>query len=321
MLLLLPLAGCASAEPAPGMAAVPREGFLPGMNDVRIHYRVLGAGPDVVVAVHGGPGAGIGSILPELRPLAERFTVVFYDQRGGGRSELPADVSRLGADEHVGDLEAVRVHFGLDRMKVVALSFGALIAARYAEEHPERVERMIFFGATGPQRAEAARLARAEGRPDPAAVPAATRERFSALLRSLMTGSTTDPAGDCRKYEALGRELAAAQGRSVPWKGTSCAMPPEAIRYSFQHTAREGPRSLGDWDFTGSLGQVRAPLLVIHGAKKPGVEAQAAWARAAPHGRLLVLPGHAPSADSPGRFFAAVETFLGGSWPAGAYRP
>ena len=58
---------------------------------MRLHYRILGSAPDTVVAVHGGPGAGMQAILPELEPLAENHTLIFYDQRGGGLSELPAD--------------------------------------------------------------------------------------------------------------------------------------------------------------------------------------------------------------------------------------
>ena len=113
-----------------------------------------------------------------------------------------------------------------------------------------------------------------------------------------------------------------AQGRSGAWKGTTCAMPAEALRYYFQYTARLGPSSFGDWDFTDSLGGLQAPLLVTHGAEdREGAEAQEAWARAVPHGRLLVLPGHTPSADRPDLFFPAVERFLDGEWPAEAVAP
>jgi proline iminopeptidase len=283
---------------------------------VRLHYRVLGSGPPVVV-VHGGPGAGIGSILPELRPLAERFTLILYDQRGGGHSELPEDTSLLGLDEHVADLEAVRRFFELGRMRLVAHSFGALVAARYAREHPERVERMVFSGAVAPLRSLAARVAR-DAPPPPA--DAAVHERQADVLARLLSGTSTDPAGDCREYERLGRRLARARGEPARWRGTSCAMPAEAIRYAFRHTMQVGPRSLGDWDFTASLALVEAPLLVIHGAlDAPGREGQHAWARAAPNGRLLVLPeaGRGASADRPDLFFPALETFLEGAWPAG----
>ncbi len=101
--------------------------------------------------------------------------------------------------------------------------------------------------------------------------------------------------------------------------GKAPPAPCPRLRYYFQYTARLGPSSLGDWDFTDSLGGLEAPLLVIHGAEdREGAEAQEAWARAVPHGRLLVLPGHTPSADRPDLFFPAVEMFLDGEWPARA---
>jgi proline iminopeptidase len=319
-LSLLPLPGCLPRSPPAAPAGRLGDGFLPGAGGVRLHYRVLGSGPPVVV-VHGGPGAGIGSLLPELRPLAERFTLILYDQRGGGLSELPEDTALLGLDEHVADLEAVRRFFALDRMKLVAHSFGALVAAGYARAHPERVERIAFSAAVAPLRSLAAPVA---GAAPPPAAEAAARERQAEVLSRLLAGTSTDPAADCRAYERLGRRLARARGEPARWRGTSCAMPAEAIRYAFHHTMQVGPRSLGDWDFTGSLARLEAPLLVIHGAlDAAGHEGQQAWARAAPNGRLLVLPeaSRGASADRPDLFFPALAAFLAGAWPTGAVRP
>ncbi len=319
ILVLALLAGsCATPSPrADGGSAPPDEGYLTGAGDVRLHYRVLGTAPDTIVAVHGGPGAGMHAVLPELEPLAERHTVVFYDQRGGGRSELPADTTLLEARWFVEDLEAVRRHFGLERMTLVAHSFGSILVASYAEERPERVERMVFFGAVGPRKAAArARAQSAVAPPD-----SALRERLRGVMGALLGGTSTDPVADCREYEAIGREMARARGEPGAWRGTTCAMPPEAVRYYFRHTAQLAPRSFGEWDFTDSLGHVEAPLLVIHGGLEPeATEAQRDWAAAVPNGRLLVIPGagKGASADRPDLFYPAVETFLGGDWPAGA---
>lgn len=307
-------------SPSGAVSAHAPEGDLPGAGKVRIHYRVLGSAPDTIVAVHGGPGAGMQAILPELEPLADRHTVIFYDQRGGGLSELPADTTLLGADEMVADLEAVRRFFALERMTLIAHSFGSILVARYAEANPDRVERIVFFGAVGPRRADAAALAQAAASPpDPVLA-----ERLGVVMDALMSGSTTDPLEDCREYEAIGRELARARGESGAWKGTNCAMPPPAIRYYFRYTAQLGPGSFGDWDFTGSLGGLEAPLLVIHGDRDPrAVEVQRQWAAAVPEGRFLPIPnaGKAVSADRPDLFYPAVETFLGGEWPAGVETP
>lgn len=289
------------------------EGYLVGAEDARIHYRVLGSGSDTVVVLHGGPGAGIHSVLPVLEPLAERVTLLFYDQRGGGRSELPADTSLLHARYHVADLEAVRRHFGLERLKLLTHSFGAILAARYAQRHPERVERMVFHGATGPERSEAARLARAS----PPSPDTALSNQMRRLLRSLLEGTADDPVATCREYEALGRRLAEARGEEVTWNGTSCAAPPEAVRYYFRYTAQLAPRTFGDWDFTTGLEGVSAPLLVVHGERDTvGLPANRAWAAALPNGRLLVVPGAAtPFSDRPEGSFGAVATFVGGKWP------
>lgn len=295
----------------------PRQGHLPAAEGVRLHYRILGSAPDTVVAVHGGPGAGMQAILPELEPLAENHTLIFYDQRGGGLSELPADTNLLGAEQMVADLEAVRRFFELERMTLIAHSFGSILVARYAEAHPERVERLVFFGAVGPRRVDAAELARAAVSPPDPALAA----RMGAVLESLLSGSSTDPVADCREYEAVGREMALARGETGAWRGTNCAMPPEAIRYYFQYTAQLSPRSFGDWDFTETLAELDAPLLVIHGDRDPrAVAAQRQWAAAVPDGRLLLVPGagKAVSADRPDLFYPAVEAFLGGEWPAGA---
>ncbi|MDX1624807.1 MAG: alpha/beta hydrolase, partial [Gemmatimonadota bacterium] len=310
---------CAAPNPTPegDDADRSREGFLPGAGGARIHYRVVGSAPDTLVAVHGGPGAGMHAVLPELEPLAERHTVIFYDQRGGGRSALPADTARLHARWHVADLEAVRRFFGLDRMTLVAHSFGAILVARYAREHPDRVERMVFFGAVGPRRSDAAARARAAAEPpDPA-----LRKRLREVMRALLEGTSADPVADCREYEAIGRELALARGESGEWSGTNCAMPAEAVRYYFRYTARVSPRSFGKWDFTDSMWHVEAPLLVVHGALHPeSIPLQRDWARALPEARLLLIPGagKAVSADRPEAFYRAVETFLAGEWPEGA---
>lgn len=323
-LLAVALSGCGASdrEPASGVDVhkeIPPEGFLPGARGLRVHYRVLGSAPDTVVAVHGGPGAGMNAILPELEPLAERHTLIFYDQMGGGLSELPADTTLLGPDGFVEELEAVRHFFGLERMKLIAHSFGAILVARYAEEHADRIERMVFFGAVGPSRDAAAVLAREGSAPaDPP-----LRRRLDDVMGRLLSGTSPDPVADCREYESIGREMALARGESGKWKGTNCAMPSEAVRYYFRITAQLGPRGFGDWDFTRSLGEVEAPLLVIYGdSDSKAAEAQRAWAAALPRGRLLLLPGGGKgiSADRPDLFYPAVETFLDGGWPAGAER-
>lgn len=315
--LILPLA-CAACAGAPARTdPVPREGFVAGPDGVRLFYRVAGRGPDTVVALHGGPGVGHEVLAPDLGPLEARHTVIYYDQRGGGRSGLP-DTTLLGMDRFVEDLEAVRRHFGMERMTLLAHSFGPLVAASYARAYPERVERMVFAGAIGPRRADGNAYARATQQRD-----TARERRWQGIIRQLLTGTARDAVDACREYEAMSREAAAAEGRRRP-RGTSCDAPALAVQYGYRYTSQITPRRLGDWDFTGALGHLRAPLLVITGDRdETPLAGHRAWAAAVPQGRLLVIPGagHGPHVDAPDVYFAAVDAFLAGGWPAGAEDP
>ena len=312
-----------AAAPAPSSraeAAPAREGYLKGAGGVRIFYRVVGRGPDTVVVVHGGPGAGLGSVAPDLEPMAQRHVLVHFDQRGSGKSELPADTALLRADRVVADLEALRRHFGLDRVTLLAHASGALVAARYAEAHPARVARMLLVGAIGPRLPDAAAYARAvHGRMD-----AATARTLAGLVRALRSDTTSDVAAVCREYERVFRAVMATRGQAGQERGTSCDAPPDAIRYANRFTSEVTFDSFGAWDFSRSLRGLRAPLLVLYGDRDArSIPAQRVWAAAVPEGRLLVVPGagRAPHVDRPELFFPAVDAFLAGGWPGGTISP
>src|SRR5438445_561276 len=92
------------------------------LNGVRLYTRRVGHGPPVVV-LHGGPGAHHDYLLPQYDHLAEGGrTLLYYDQRGGGRSPVPRDVP-VGWREHVVDLEALRGHWELDRLTLIRQTF------------------------------------------------------------------------------------------------------------------------------------------------------------------------------------------------------
>lgn len=285
---VLLLAACVPAETGEG-----RDGYLTGAGGAEIYYDVMGEGADTVIVVHGGPGAGMNSVRPDFEPLADELTLIFYDQRGGGRSELPADTSLLRAPYFIDDLDSVRAHFGLERMKLLAHSFGSVLVARYAREHPERVERIVLHGATGPVRDRAARLARMV----PPSPDTALSRRAGELLGSLLDGTAEDPAETCREWEAIGRRLAEASGEPARWKSSTCDAPPEAVGYYYEYTAQLVPRTFGAWDFTTGLEGVSAPVLVVYANHDSlAVAEQRAWVEAFPDARLLLVPGTAKGA-------------------------
>lgn len=317
--LLLHSLACRSGDPLPA----DEDGYLVGADSAQLFYRVTGSGDDTLVIAHGGPGAGMNTMIPSVMPLADRFVLIFFDQRGGGRSTLPADTLKLRPEYFVADLDSVRSHFGLDQMNVIAHSFGSVLVASYAMAHPERLGRIVFHGATGPRRSEAGRIIRAKAAAAPPSPDTTLSNRASELLGDLLNGTAMNPVETCREYEDISRQLAIARGERVSHTGSECTAPPEAVAYYYHYTAQLGPKYFGDWDFTEGLEDVTAPLLVVYGEQDSlAISEQREWASSVPNGRLLLVSdaGKPAFSDNPDFVFPAIDTFFRGEWPEAARR-
>jgi proline iminopeptidase len=280
---------------------------------VTIWWTSAGSGPPVVV-IHGGPGLDHGSLRADLAPLERSHTVVYYDQRGGGRSSLPGDPALLTIDDHVRDLEALRVRLGLEKLTLLAHSFGPAIAARYAIAHPDRVERMIFLGPIPPRRGT---FFEDYGATLRSRIGDDGEKRADDAYKRMMEGD--DVVSACRDYWAVGIPPRLAKGVDVSVvKSDLCTASPEAIRFGMKTTGEATWASLGDWDWRAELEKVKAPVLVIHGDEDAiPLEQVREWISALPDARILVLErtGHFPHAEKPAIVYPATEGFLKGRWP------
>ena len=77
--------------------------------------------------------------------LSKHHRVIRYDERGNGMSQR--DVSDVSFDTWVRDLETVVDAAGLDRFSLLGISRGGAIAIAYAMKHPERVRKLVLYGA------------------------------------------------------------------------------------------------------------------------------------------------------------------------------
>lgn len=285
------------------------DGYIKTSGDIELYYLLAGTGSDTLVVVHGGPGAGIHSIMEPVMPLADDFLLIFYDQRGGGKSTLPEDTDLLHRDYFIEDLEAVRRHFNLESMNILAHSFGSLITAEYAKQYPERVNRMVFTAAVGPSREQAAVVYQSSP-PSPDTI---LTNRAGMLLSELLQGTAEDPVSNCIEYEEISQRLAELRNKIVTWTGTSCEAPSEAIAYYYQFTAQITPRTFGNWDYTSGMDHIQAPLLVIHGARDTlSVDSQYSWSEVLPNGNLIAVPeaGKTTITDQPEFVVPAIRDFL-----------
>jgi len=128
----------------PAIVGAQQSGYVTVSDGARLFYRTSGhpgRGVDTIIAVHGGPGLDLGTIYNDMAAMfGDRHVVIYYDQRGGGRSDLPADTTRLYAARQIQDLDDLRKHFGLNRVTLVAHSYGPLLAASYTIAHPANVK-------------------------------------------------------------------------------------------------------------------------------------------------------------------------------------
>lgn len=297
--------------------AVRDRGVVDAGNGVKLQYRVLGSGTDPVVLIHGGPGLTSDYLADDLAPLASTHSLFVYDQRGIGRSTLVTDSTALAVQRYVEDLEAIRKHLRLNQLTLLGHSWGAAPAALYAMKYPEHVRRMILVGAIPPQRSGLVGAFQAMA----AARDSTTRRRMTEL--SAIRAAKPDDRAACEEYYQLwftpffGDSEAARR-----MKGDVCAGSPESLRNK-RNVDRFTFASLGNWNWTTSLSKIVVPTLLIHGELDPlPIESARKWAAAMPNARLLELKGigHFPHVEAPQVFFAAVDGFLRGDWPAGAAR-
>src|SRR4051812_49155370 len=261
-----------------------------------------------IVVLHGGPGAEHDYLLPQMLGIAAPDrALVFYDQRGGGKSKTD-DRTPITWRTQVDDLALVARELGLDSgegLTIVGYSWGGLLAMLYAIEAAAgrvspRVGRLVLV--------------------DPAPVTRAFRDRFEREFAARQAGpivrqlrdelaasglKESDPEG----YRQRSFELSVAGYFADPRRAHD--LTPFRVVGRVQQSIWE---SLGDFDLTrpGMLDSVGVPAMIVHGRQDPiPLESSEAAARAL-RCRLTVLEscGHVPYVEQPEQLFGTINSFL-----------
>jgi proline iminopeptidase len=111
------------------------------LNGVNIHYTVQGSGP-VLIAHSGGPGMDARG-WDDFAKIDEFLTIVMIHPRGSGLSGPAAGDAYLLPD-YASDVEALRIHLGLDKPIVMAWSHGGMVAMQFASTYPESLSKLIL---------------------------------------------------------------------------------------------------------------------------------------------------------------------------------
>jgi proline-specific peptidase len=118
------------------------------IRDVSLFVKAMGQGYPLVL-MHGGPGLDHSTLL-SLQPLADQFTLVFYDHRCNGRSE-GADVTSMTWENLTADADALRQTLGFDKWAVLGHSFGGNVALEYALRYPGSLSHLVLMNTGGDQ--------------------------------------------------------------------------------------------------------------------------------------------------------------------------
>lgn len=279
------------------------------LNGARTWYRVAGTwdGQSApVIYLAGGPGGNsypfekVGG--PQLEP---GNLVVYYDQRGTGRSERPASGDYAIATL-VEDIEALRRHLGAPQIALLAHSFGAVLALEYAARYPDHVAAAVLAGPlwNAPSSCIEHLERLAVTRPD--------------AYRQLLAEGMPEESEACDASPVRGRERErVTEANMFP--------NPETLEHLNRLEAEGGLRNTGElgkavfqqglmrYRFSGA-DRITAPVLVVAGSADfaAGPRTQRRLAEVLPRGRLVEYErlGHWMFLEDPNRFARDVSDFL-----------
>jgi 3-oxoadipate enol-lactonase len=109
-------------------------------NGIDIYYEHSGTGPRLLF--FNGSGATLESSGPMIDPYRARFEVLVHDQRGLGRTEIPAGPYSM--KDYAADALALLDSVGWTSCRVIGVSFGGMVAQEFAVTAPDRVERLVL---------------------------------------------------------------------------------------------------------------------------------------------------------------------------------
>ena len=282
----------------------PRADGYTSSTAVPLYWAAYGPeGAPRLLVLHGGPGAHHDYLLPQMLELAQDHELIFYDQRGGGRSRVDAR-DPITWRTHVADLAAVVTEITGPSPSIVGYSWGGLLALLHlienADDAVQRAARLVLIDPAPLTRQFRARF-------EAEFAQRQASGRVAALRDELAASGLRERDPEQHRHRAF--ELSVAGYFADPAAATN--LTPFRVIGRVQQSVWD---SLGEFDVVEELRRVRhaPPALVIHGREDPiPLESSEAAARAL-GARLVVIEksGHVPYVERPEALFPPVREFL-----------
>jgi proline iminopeptidase len=293
---------------APATAAPRETGQTFQAPGATLYVEVLGtaAGAPLVV-VNGGPGfdhtyehVTMPGVTSAWDQLAKTRRVVFYDQRGTGRSGAVKPGQSCTLADQIDDLEAVRARLGADKIDLLGHSWGGYLVMAYAARHPEHIRHLITVDSAAPKWADTVYL---------------FKEIFPEGQERSDSFAFADTLGDAAASAAGLREYFHWLFYAPEKRDAFIAQVPAAV---FNKPVNEAiDHDLARFDLNPELHKFKFPMLVITGRYDINVAPSVAYkihkAVAGSQFAVFDRSGHLPFFEEPEAFVRTLETFLGGN--------
>ncbi len=284
------------------------EGYV-STRGASLYYQSFGKDKPIIV-LHGGPGLNHEYLLPNLLKLAGNHRVIFYDQRGSGKS-VPTDLDEdsINIQQFVNDLEVLRKSLGIEKFILVGHSWGGMLAMQYATKYPDRISAMILMNS----------------------LPCTSKgiqEYMEEYRKRMKTVDKEIAAIQSSKEFVSGEPRTVASFCRTMFK-TYCFNSEDVQKISFNFTSDSTISSLKvtdiflssfilkpDIDLRPKLRELQIPTLLIHGDFDPiPVSAAVEISTAIPDSQLVLIErcGHFSYIEKPKEVFEAIDEFLGGN--------
>jgi 3-oxoadipate enol-lactonase len=265
------------------------------VNGIRIAFGVVGSGPPLVL-IMGYRLSSLAWPSDFIEALAEKFTVVIFDNRGTGNSDKPTigyEISNMAKD-----VAGLLDHLEIARTNVLGYSMGGAIAQEFVRQFPDRVLGLVLCATMcgGPRATYA-----------PPSVVKVMRELDGLTPEEIarQIWSVTYSPGYLENH----RELAENQ------------MQREIAAPTPLHAADLQYQAFAEFDCSKALPDIQAPTLVMTGDLDRLVSPQNSKfiAGLIPGARLIVIPGcgHRMMWEATDECVAFVTEFLTGVYDGG----
>lgn len=254
-----------------------------------------------LLCINGGLHFGHYVLWPALAPLAANRQLIFFDQRGRGKSQQPPGARTARFEYDAGDIAPIRQALGIDHWNVLGHSWGGGLAMLSTAGDREAVSKLVLVDAVGPtsdwlSRLHSGALARLTGerrdtleRLDPAALKVDDIAAHAAYTSALYPAWFSD-----REFGAI---FSSPRANSTTGAAVAARL------------RRDG------YDWTSTISSIRVPTLIVHGEDDLlDVSVAHKIHDLITGSELSLIPhaGHLPFWEAPEEFFNRVEKFLNG---------